>query len=77
MRGADVTAPGRPPGDVRNIEPEQVSDANGSPIACTQDGCSEEAEFDVIETLFGVDLPGRPVCLSCAEAMGMREDADA
>lgn len=71
-----MTTPSNAPGVSGLMGTESMSDANALPVACTTEGCHEEAEFDVIETVFGVDLPRRPVCLSCAGAMGLRGDVD-
>lgn len=59
------------PGNARLDEAEPSTDSR---VLCTEEGCSEEAEFDVVETIFGVDLPGRAVCMKCAGLMGMAVD---
>lgn len=73
----DATTQRRPPVLGRSGEPERPTDSDGSArVNCTTEECPEEAEFEVIETLFGVDLPGRPVCAMCAYGMGMKDDDD-
>jgi hypothetical protein len=60
----------------RSSEPPSAPDADGwLRTSCSTEGCPEEAEFEVVETIFGVNLPGRPVCALCAHEMGL-EDAD-